>query len=97
MKTPFNNSDHPVSIDSKYYDISNFNKVNINKNSSLATLHLTIAALSKHFEDLQNFLFLLKHSFGIISISEHKINKNSIIKDFNTKIFRFSSQIFCNK
>ena len=36
--------------------------------------------LSKHFEDLQNFLSLLKHSFDIIGISEHKrteVLKNS--------------------
>ena len=67
-ETPFNNSDHLVSIDSKYHDINDFNKFNINKNSSFATLHLNIASLSKHFDDLQNFLFLLKHSFDIIGI-----------------------------
>ena len=45
-------SDHPASIDSKYHDINDFNKLNIKKNSSLATLHLNIASLSKHFDDL---------------------------------------------
>ena len=58
IKTPFNDSDHPVSIVSKYHDINDFNKLSINKNSSLATLHLTIASISKPFEDLQNFLSL---------------------------------------
>ena len=52
IETPFNDSDHPVSIDSKYHDINDFSKLNINKNSSPATLHLNIASLSKHFEDL---------------------------------------------
>ena len=33
--------------------------------------------LSKHFEDLENFLSLLKHYFDIIGISEHKIIKGS--------------------
>ena len=63
----------PVSIEYHYvsiehHDINNFNKLSINKISSLATLHLDIASLSKHFEDLQNFLFLLKHSFDIVGI-----------------------------
>ena len=63
------------SLDSKYHDSNDLSKLNINKNSSLATLHLNVVSLSKHFEDLQNFLFLLKHSFDIIGISEHKITK----------------------
>ena len=63
----------PVSIEYHYvsiehHDINNFIKLSINKISSLATLHLDIASLSKHFEDLQNFLFLLKHSFDIVGI-----------------------------
>ena len=73
IETPFNDSDHPVFINSKYHDIKDFNKLNINKNSSLAILHLNIASLNKHFEDLRNFLSLLRHSFDIIAISEHKI------------------------
>ena len=71
-----------MSIDSKYYDINDFNKLNINKNSSLAALHLNIVSLSKHFDDLQHFLSLLKYYFDIIGILEHKINKNSANADF---------------
>ena len=74
IENPFNDSDQPASIDPKYHDINNFNKFNINKNPSLATLHLNIASLSKYFEDLQNFLFLSKHSFDITGISKHKNN-----------------------
>ena len=44
----------------------------------LPTLHLNIASLSRHFEDLQNFLSLLKRSFNIIGVSEHIINKKLI-------------------
>ena len=62
IETPFDDFDHPVSIDSKYHDINDFNKLKINENLSLATLYLNTASLSKHFENLQNFLFLLKHS-----------------------------------
>ena len=82
MDTLFNDSDPPVSIDCKYYDISDFNKLNINKNSSLATLHFNNVLLSKYFDDLHNFISLLNHSFDIIGISEHKINKNSMTVDF---------------
>ena len=45
---------------------------------ALPTLHLNIASLSRHFEDLQNFLSLLKRSFNIIRVSEHIINKKLI-------------------
>ena len=81
--------DHPVSLDFKYYDINNFNKLSINKSSSFATLHLNIASLLKHFNDLQNFLSLLKHSFDIISISEHKSNKDSMNVDFTLLGYTF--------
>ena len=56
-ETPFNDSNHPVYIDSKYYDIHDLNELNINKNSSFGALHLNIASVSKHFDDSQNFLF----------------------------------------
>ena len=69
IETPFNDSDHPISVDSKCHDINYYTKLNINKYLSLATLDLNIASLSKHFEDLQNFLSLLKHTFDIIGIS----------------------------
>ena len=46
-------------------------------------------SLSKHFEDLQNFLSLLKHSFDVISISGNKINKNSINVDFTLPGYAF--------
>ena len=84
-----NDSDHPVPVDSRYHDIKDFNKLNINKNSSLAPLHLNIASLSKHFEDLQNFVSLLKHSFDIIGISEHKITKGSKNSAFNLLGYTF--------
>ena len=45
--------------------------------------------LSKHLEDLQNFLPLLKHSFDIIRISEHKITKGSKNSVFNLPDYKF--------
>lgn len=49
-----------------------------------------IASLSKHFEDLHNFLSLLKRSFDIIGITKHKINKKLMNIDFN-----LSGYVFC--
>ena len=89
IETPFNDTDHQTTIDSKYYDITDFNNIKISRNSSLATLHLNIASLAKHFEDLQNLLSVLKHPFDIIGISEHKINKTSKNKDFNLPEYTF--------
>ena len=78
-----------MSIDPKYYDIKDLNKLSVNESSSFATLHLHIASLSKIFNDLQNFQSLLKHSFDIIGISEHKINKNSMNVDFTLAGYTF--------
>ena len=89
METHFNNSDHLVSIDSKYYDNNHFNQLNIAKNSPFTTLHLNIASLSKHFDNLQNFVSLLKHSSDITGILEHKINKNSMNVDFTLPGYTF--------
>ena len=50
-QTPFNDSDHPVNINSKYHGTDDFNKLNINKYLSFATLHLNIILLCKPFED----------------------------------------------
>ena len=55
-----------------------------------AALHLNIAWLSKHFEDLWNFLSLLKHTFDIIGISEHKVTKG-----WKYSAFNILGYIFC--
>ena len=89
LETPFSDIDYPVHIDSKYYDLNDFNETDINKHSSFSALHLNIASLSKHFEDLENFLSLLNHSFDLIGLSEHKINKNSPITDFTLPGYNF--------
>ena len=49
--------DHPISIDFKYHG------KRICKHSSLAALLLTLPRNPNIFEDLQNFVFLLKHYF----------------------------------
>ena len=56
---------------------------------SFSVLHLNIASLPKHFEDLQNYISLLKQSFDIIAITEHKISLNSNEKSFNLPGYNF--------
>ena len=57
----FNDAHHRLFPDSKSYDNNDFNKLTINKNSVLPTLHLNIVFLSKHFNDLHKFSALLNH------------------------------------
>ena len=41
-------------------------------------LHVNIASLNKHIDDLQLILSRLNYKFDIIGISEHKIFKDTI-------------------
>ena len=77
--TPFNDSDHPVNIDSKYHGIDDFNKLDINKYLSFATLHLNIILLSKPFEDFTK-------------LNEMKCSKRNYIQ--SQKIRKRISQFF---
>ena len=54
---------------------------------SISTL---LSSLSKHFEDLQNFLSLLKRSFDTIKVLEHKITKDS-----KNPFFNLAGYLFC--
>ena len=46
-------------------------------------------SLLKHFDHLQNYLSLLKHSSDIIVILEHEINKNLMNVDFTLQGYTF--------
>ena len=78
-----------VATVSKYYDTNNFNKLTINKNSTLVILHLNIASLSKLFDDLHDLIGLLNRSFDIIGISEHKISNNTNNINFSLQGYTF--------
>ena len=64
-------------VDSKYYKITDFNKMKPDKSSSLGLMHVNIASLDAHIDDLRMALGRLKFSFDVIGISEHKIRENS--------------------
>ena len=81
IETPFKDSDEPLSVDSIYYGINDFSKLNINKNSSFAILHLNIAPLLKHFEDFKTYFYphwnvlLILLAFWNIKLTKQKSNK----------------------
>ena len=65
-------SENPLSCD--YYDISDFKKLNINKQQDLSTLNLNISFILPRIDDLRTFLNLAHHKFDIICISESRIS-----------------------
>ena len=63
-------------VNSNYYDIKKFNKIKHDTESSFGMLHVNIASLNAHIEDLKTVLSRLKPEIDIIGISEHKIKKD---------------------
>ena len=61
-------------INCEYVDPDSFTHKNDNKN--LSFLHLNIASLSKHKDELETMLKMINYQFDIIGISETKIEKN---------------------
>ena len=57
--------------------IKKFNALKPDKQSSFSLMHVNIASLNAHIDDLRTVLSRLKHTFDIIGISEHKIAKHS--------------------
>ena len=68
-------------VNSKYYSIKQLNSLKLDTPSSFGLLHVNVASLQKHFDDLDYVLSNLKYKFDIIGISEHKI-----IKDTSTSV-----------
>ena len=63
-------------VNSNYYDIKKFNKIKLDKESSFGMLHVNIASLNAHIDDLRTVLSRMKPEIDIIGISEHKIKKD---------------------
>ena len=82
-----------ATVNSKYYNINNFNSIKFDKSSSFGLFHVNIASLSKHFDDLHELLCRLKFDFDVIGISEHKISKNAIPSN-NIKLPGYDEFIF---
>ena len=62
-------------VNSNYYDVKKFNKIKHDKESSFGMIHVNIASLNAHIDDLRTVLSRMKPEIDIIGISEHKIKK----------------------
>ena len=69
------NSDELFStqVNSKYYDIKQLNSLKVDVPSSFGLLHVNIASLNAHIDDLKTVLARMKFNFDVIGVSEHKI------------------------
>ena len=88
IEIPLNDEKHTVHIDSKYYNLSDFNDLIIDP-AALGVMHLNIASLSKHFDDLSNLLAMMKYSFPVIGLTEHKIGRNQPLCEINLPGYTF--------
>ena len=84
----------PQIIDSNYCDINEFNSIKIDKPSSFGIIHMNIASMNKHIDDLSLILSLLTHKIDVIGISEHKIQKSSVKSSANIKIPGYHEFVF---
>ena len=69
-------------VNSKYYNIHNFNKIKPDLPSSLGFLHTNIASIYKHHDDLLITLSHLKFEFHVIALTEHKIRHSIPIQKY---------------
>ena len=70
-----NNEFLKENLKSTYYSPEDFSKAQFNK-KSFSILHLNIASLSAHFDELINLITLLDHPFDIISLTETRFKQN---------------------
>ena len=63
------------SISSKYYTPAEFLKDKLPSNN-FSMVHINIASLSKHIDELRNLIHTLEHPFDIIGISETRLHEN---------------------
>ena len=69
-------STDPENVNNKfcnYYDVEKFTKSKLKSDQNFSVLHLNIASLQFHFEELKLLLQLLNYSLDIIAISESKL------------------------
>ena len=70
-------TDDNISNICEYYDIEKFCEAKFKSENYFSTLHLNIASLQYHIDDLKNLLLLLDYNFDIITITETKIVKGT--------------------
>ena len=85
---PFDDNDHHSFINSKYYNINELNALN-NKGNYFEILHLNIASLNKHIDNLSDVLSMMKFNFPIIGLCDNKIKWNSFINNISLPCYTF--------
>ena len=85
-------------VDCKYIDTENFNSVKFN-DKSFNILHLNIASLAAHKEELETALENFHQKFDVIGISETKIKKDVVPNfDIDLKGYKtYSTPTLANK
>ena len=84
-------------VNSKYYNIKQFNALKPDTSSSFSFMHVNIASLNAHIDDLKTVLARLKFNLDVIGISEHKIrsgtatSNNIDIQGYNEFVFEPTS------
>ena len=74
--TEAENDDSIQTINCKYYSIDELNSQAYNSTKHFSVLHLNIASIECHIEELRIVLELLNLKFDFICLSETKIRKN---------------------
>ena len=80
-------------VNSKYYDIKQLNSLKVDAPSSFGLLHVNIASLNAHIDDLKAVLGRMKFNFDVIGISEHKIREGMTLSN-NIDIAGYNEFIF---
>ena len=88
------NDDHiSPQVNSKYFDINQFNSLEQGLSSRFGLFHTNIASLNAHIDDLKSVLSRLNFNFDVIGISEHKIMKDTTPSN-NIKIPGYQEFVF---
>ena len=75
-------------IESKYYTPIEFMNQKISK-KHFTMMHLNIASLSRHIDELRSLLTLLNNPFDIIAITETRLHEPTPLVDLNIDGFDF--------
>ena len=60
-----------------YLTSNEFNKIPISSSNTFSIFHMNVRSLSKHFDDLSEYVSTLNMSFSIIGVSETWLNKSN--------------------
>ena len=84
------NPDNKNSKFCKFYNLDEFAKAKFKSDHNFSILHLNIASLQYHIEDLKILIKVIDYNFDVIAISESKLMKDSPpIKDLTIPNYQY--------